>query len=72
MNVDQQQFLERRHAEHGWSWSSIRPSVVCGTALGNPMNLAMVIAVYALHQQELGVPLQLPGIQTSSTAARWR
>ncbi len=60
-NVDQQQLLERTQADHGWSWSAIRPSVVCGTALGNPMNLAMVIAVYASVSRELGVPLRFPG-----------
>ncbi len=60
-NVDQQQILERNHAEHGWTWSAIRPSVVAGDALGNPMNLAMVIAVYASISRELGVPLRFPG-----------
>jgi nucleoside-diphosphate-sugar epimerase len=56
-NVDQQRFLERR----GGSWSAIRPSVVGGTALGNPMNLALVIAVYASISKELGLPLRFPG-----------
>ena len=60
-NVDQQQLLERSHADHGWTWSAIRPSVVAGAALGNPMNLAMVIAVYASISRELGVPLRFPG-----------
>jgi hypothetical protein len=45
--VDQQIFLEDRQRGKRWTWSAIRPSVVCGFALGNPMNLAMVIAVYA-------------------------
>ncbi|UOX89426.1 SDR family oxidoreductase [Amycolatopsis sp. FBCC-B4732] len=58
-NVDQQQFLERRAGS--WTWSAIRPSVVGGTALGNPMNLALVIAVYASISKELGVPLRFPG-----------
>jgi hypothetical protein len=35
--------------------------VVCGFALGNPMNLAMVIAVYASIAKELKVPLRFPG-----------
>jgi len=59
--VDQQRFLEDRQVGKGWSWSAIRPSVVCGFALGNPMNLAMVIAVYASISRELGVPLRFPG-----------
>lgn len=60
-NVDQQDFLTERQRGKSWSWSAIRPSVVCGFALGNPMNLAMVIAVYAAMSRELGIPLRFPG-----------
>ena len=60
-NVDQQQFLESRQVGKKWSWSAIRPSVVCGVALGNPMNLATVIAVYATMCKKLGVPMRFPG-----------
>jgi nucleoside-diphosphate-sugar epimerase len=60
-NVDQQDFLEARQRGKAWTWSAIRPSVVVGFALGNPMNLAMVIAVYAAISKELGLPLRFPG-----------
>lgn len=60
-NVDQQQFLEERQIGKSWTWSAIRPSVVTGFALGNPMNLALVIAVYASISKELGIPLRFPG-----------
>lgn len=60
-NIDQQQFLESRQVGKKWSWSAIRPSVVCGVALGNPMNLATVIAVYATMCNKLGVPMRFPG-----------
>lgn len=60
-NVDQQQFLERRQANASWTWSAMRPSVVAGVGLGNPMNLAMVIAVYASMSKELSIPLRFPG-----------
>ncbi len=60
-NVDQQNFLTERQKGKSWSWSASRPSVVCGFALGNPMNLAMVIAVYAAMSKELGLPLRFPG-----------
>ncbi len=60
-NVDQQAFLEARQQGKTWSWSAIRPSVVCGFGLGNPMNLTMVIAVYAAMSKELGLPLRFPG-----------
>ncbi|MFC7640134.1 SDR family oxidoreductase [Streptosporangium lutulentum] len=60
-NVDQQSFLERRNQGKAWTWSAIRPSMVGGAALGNPMNLALVIAVYASISKELGLPLRFPG-----------
>ena len=67
-NVDQQQFLERRQRGAAWSWSAIRPSVVAGVGLGNPMNLAMVIAIYASMSKELGVPLRFPGAPGAYTS----
>ena len=60
-NVAQQELLEDRQRGGDWTWTAIRPSVVSGTALGNPMNLAMVIAVYASLSKELRVPLRFPG-----------
>ncbi len=60
-NVDQQRYLTRRQQGKGWTWSAIRPSVVGGFALGNPMNLAVGIAVYATVSKELGLPLRFPG-----------
>ncbi|MEW1686196.1 SDR family oxidoreductase [Streptomyces sp. NPDC093594] len=60
-NVDQEEYLENRQKGASWTWSAIRPSVVCGFALGNPMNLAMVIGVYGAISKELGLPLRFPG-----------
>jgi nucleoside-diphosphate-sugar epimerase len=60
-NIDQQAFLEQRQQGKSWSWSALRPSVVVGFGLGNPMNLAMVIAIYAAMSKELGLPLRFPG-----------
>ncbi|SDH35788.1 Nucleoside-diphosphate-sugar epimerase [Pedobacter terrae] len=60
-NIDQQQFLEKQQKGKKWNWSALRPSVVAGTALGNPMNLISVIAVYATISKELGLPLRFPG-----------
>lgn len=60
-NVDQQHLVEARAATDGWTWSAIRPSVVAGFGLGNPMNLGVVLAVYASISAELGVPLRFPG-----------
>ncbi|AYJ47471.1 SDR family oxidoreductase [Rhodococcus sp. P1Y] len=60
-NTEQQKFLQDKGSRSQWSWSAIRPSVVCGFGLGNPMNLASVIAVYASMSKELGMPLRFPG-----------
>jgi nucleoside-diphosphate-sugar epimerase len=60
-NIDQQDFLERRQVGRRWTWSALRPSVVIGFGLGNPMNLAIAIAVYASMSKELGLPLRFPG-----------
>jgi nucleoside-diphosphate-sugar epimerase len=60
-NIDQQDFLEERQRGKDWTWSALRPSVVIGHALGNPMNLAIVIALYAAMSKELGLPLRFPG-----------
>ena len=35
--------------------------MVGGFALGNPMNLAVAIAIYASISKELGLPLRFPG-----------
>ena len=60
-NVDQQDLVEARAAGSSWTWSAIRPSVVCSTTLGSPMNLAVVLGVYASICHELAVPFRFPG-----------
>lgn len=54
--------------ERGWTWSALRPEAVAGFAVGNPMNLVMVIAVYAAICRELGVPFAFPGRPGAYTA----
>jgi nucleoside-diphosphate-sugar epimerase len=58
---DQQQWLSRERQGKDWTYSVLRPHSVCGFALGNPMNLSTVIAVYATISKELGLPLRFPG-----------
>jgi nucleoside-diphosphate-sugar epimerase len=59
--VDQEMWLRDRQAGKPWTWSALRPQTVCGFALGNPMNIATVIATYAAISKELGLPLRFPG-----------
>jgi hypothetical protein len=43
-NVEQQAFPEAVQAGKAWTWSALRPSVVCGFAPCLPMSLAAVKA----------------------------
>lgn len=58
---DLQDYVEARQRGRRWSWSAPRPHAVIGFALGNPMNLSTVIAVYATFCRELQLPLAFPG-----------
>ena len=58
---DQEDFLRLRQPGTPWTWSALRPSLVCGPGVGHPMNLLMVIAVYASICRALGQPLWFPG-----------
>lgn len=61
---DQEDWLTDFSNGKAWDRVVLRPDVVCGFAIGNPMNLAMVIAVYAAICKELGLPLRFPGTTT--------
>ena len=65
---DQEDFLRERARGKAWSLTALRPEAVCGFATGNPMNLTMVIAVYAALSKELGLPLRFPGTEAAYRA----
>ncbi|QPH55582.1 hypothetical protein [Pontivivens ytuae] len=46
-----------------WSFSAFKPEAAIGFAVGNPMNLAMVIGVYAAIYRELDVAFDFSGLQ---------
>lgn len=58
---DQEDVLRAAAAERGFGLTVLRPEGVVGYAVGNPMNLLMVLAVYAVVCRELGQPLRFPG-----------
>ena len=58
---DQEDLLRARQRGKNWYFTVLRPEAISGFALGNPMNLTMVIAVYASISKELGLPLRFPG-----------
>ncbi len=57
----QEDFLRARASQAGWTWFAPRPGAVCGFAVGNPMNLTLVIALYAALSRELDLPFRFPG-----------
>jgi nucleoside-diphosphate-sugar epimerase len=65
---DQEDHLRNRQKGKRWTYSVLRPEAVCGYAVGNPMNLLMVIAVYAAISKELGLPLRFPGTEAAYRA----
>jgi nucleoside-diphosphate-sugar epimerase len=58
---DQEDYLRQASAGKTWGWTAVRPDIVIGLAIGNPMNLATLIAVYASLCKELNVPFRFPG-----------
>lgn len=58
---DQEDLVRERSATEGWSFTVLRPQIVCGYALHNPMNAAMAIGVYAAICAELGQPMRFSG-----------
>jgi nucleoside-diphosphate-sugar epimerase len=65
---DLQDYLAERQRGKRWSWSAPRPHAVIGFAVGNPMNLSTVIAVYATLCKALGLPLAFPGTEAAYRA----
>ncbi|WP_158796410.1 SDR family oxidoreductase [Pedobacter sp. L105] len=58
---DQEDFLRKQAEAKSWSWTALRPDIIIGLAIGNPMNLGTLIAVYATMCKELNVPMRFPG-----------
>jgi nucleoside-diphosphate-sugar epimerase len=51
-----------------WHFTVLRPEAICSFALGNPMNLTIVIAAYAAISRELGSPVRFPGTEKAYRA----
>jgi nucleoside-diphosphate-sugar epimerase len=57
----QEDILRERAAAGEFDWAILRPDVVVGDIVGNPMNIAMVMGVFAALSKEAGIPLRFPG-----------
>ncbi len=58
---NQQDHTIEMSARHGWTYSIMRPQVVCGFAFGSPMNMVSALGVFAAVLRERGEPLRFPG-----------
>ncbi|MFK3736345.1 SDR family oxidoreductase [Massilia sp. TN1-12] len=74
----QEDLLRERGAAGDFAWSILRPDVVVGDIVGNPMNIVMVMGVFAALSKEAGVPLRFPGtdkvysgVLAQTTDAAW-
>lgn len=74
----QEDLLRERAAAGDFDWSILRPDVVVGDIAGNPMNIVMVMGVFAALSKQAGVPLRFPGthkvysgVLAQTTDAAW-
>ena len=64
----QEDDLRAKQRGKSWTYSVIRPDLVCGPGVGHPMNLTMVLAVYGTICKELGLGFRFPGKPGAYTA----
>ncbi len=57
----QEDSLRRRARDGDFTFTLLRPDVVVGDVAGNPMNLAMVVGVYAAISKATGTSFRFPG-----------
>lgn len=53
--------LRTRAIRSAWDNVALSPDVVVGDIFGNPMNIALVVGVFAELSRALGVPMRFPG-----------
>jgi nucleoside-diphosphate-sugar epimerase len=59
--LSQRAQLRARASKAGWDNVALIPDVVVGDIFGNPMNIALVVGVFAELSRELGIPMRFPG-----------
>jgi nucleoside-diphosphate-sugar epimerase len=74
----QEDLLRERGAAGDFAWSILRPDVVVGDIAGNPMNIVMVMGLFAALSKQAGAPLRFPGthkvysqVLAQTTDAQW-
>jgi len=57
----QEDMVRERQQRAGWHFTIVRPQIVCGLAVGSPMNMVAAIGVYATLMRVLGRSASYPG-----------
>ena len=57
----QEDQLKARAEKSNWDYVALRPDVVVGDIHSNPMNIALVVGVFAELSRRLGIPMRFPG-----------
>jgi nucleoside-diphosphate-sugar epimerase len=60
---DQHDYVAVLQNGRPWTWSTVRPHIVCGTTTGYPFNLITLVGAYGAICAELGLPLDFPGTE---------
>jgi len=58
---DQHDYITALQKSRRWTWSTVRPHIVCGIALGYPFNMVATLAAYAVLCRDAGMALDFPG-----------
>lgn len=69
---EQEDYLRAKQRGQAWSWTVLRPAMICGVAIGSPMNSVLALALFAALRKEAGQDLPLPegmGLVTHATDA---
>jgi nucleoside-diphosphate-sugar epimerase len=61
--LSQRAQLRARASKASWDNVALIPDVVVGDIFGNPMNIALVVGVFAELSRELGIPMRFPGTE---------
>ena len=59
----EEDLVRGRQRGRSWTWTAVRPHSVCGYARGNPLNLAVALAIYGTLQCALGGKWSFPASQ---------
>ena len=58
---EQEDYIRAKQAGREWAWTILRPQIICGLAIGAPLNAIAALGVYGALLKEEGKPLYYPG-----------